>query len=466
MKYNQLLAWTLEMQQFSGSLEHCYLSTDRFVMALKGGTQLCYVLSNRDAFAYLDAEQQKPLEAKSIWQNLKNTQLSQLRIKENDRIILLNICHRDIYQQTTNYILVAELMTPQANLILCNDKMIIQDALKKYTYADNPQRQILPGLPYLEPKTSFSCSPSPDPTPAAGFPSFNAWFKHRYEHDIVVQQKADNIKIQSHRIEGELKKLRKKHKLQEQDLRQAELMDTWLACAEGLKSNLHNIVKGQQSFCTINYLDAEMKEIIIPLQADKSPKENLKFYVKKYQKAKKGLEIITANLAKTAKEIELTLELVKRVNDGEMLDLNLGKTEGVQQIIHKASQSDKLLNLKIGEDYQIVIGRKATENDFVTTELARPHDWWFHSRIYHGAHVILRCFRKQEPSPELIRHCCNLAAWYSQAKFSANVPVDYTQIRFVRKPRKSPAGYVIYSSHKTVYATPMDLRGVREALNL
>ncbi|MDP2172768.1 MAG: NFACT RNA binding domain-containing protein, partial [Candidatus Cloacimonadaceae bacterium] len=117
-------------------------------------------------------------------------------------------------------------------------------------------------------------------------------------------------------------------------------------------------------------------------------------------------------------------------------------------------------------DFEIVIGRKASENDFVTTQLGRPHDWWFHTRIYHGAHVLLRNFHKKEPTGETIRLCCSLAAWYSKAKFSTNVPVDYTQIRFVRKPRKSAPGYVTYSNHHTYFASPMDIRAVREALKL
>ncbi len=113
-----------------------------------------------------------------------------------------------------------------------------------------------------------------------------------------------------------------------------------------------------------------------------------------------------------------------------------------------------------------MVGRKARENDFVTTQLAQPHDWWFHTRIYRGSHILLRCFRKTDPSPELLNLCCSLAAWYSKARFSINVPVDYTQVRYVRKPRKSAPGFVTYTSHHTVFAEPKDLRTVRSELKL
>ncbi|HOU72739.1 MAG TPA: hypothetical protein PLB85_05085, partial [Candidatus Syntrophosphaera sp.] len=84
--------------------------------------------------------------------------------------------------------------------------------------------------------------------------------------------------------------------------------------------------------------------------------------------------------------------------------------------------------------------------------------------IYRGSHILLRCFRKTTPPDELISLCCSLAAWYSKARFSQNVPVDYTQIRYVRKPRKSPPGFVVYTEHRTVFADPRDLRSVREEL--
>ncbi|MDD4310676.1 MAG: NFACT RNA binding domain-containing protein, partial [Candidatus Cloacimonetes bacterium] len=315
-------------------------------------------------------------------------------------------------------------------------------------------------------KTSFQISGRDTQAVQTDVSEINTMFKDRYNNFVKLTAKEDFLKIQINTLNKEQKKLSKKLKHQEADLSQAEKADLWLAYAEGLKPNLPKIKTGQLHFTTVNYFDPDLQDICIPLLPEKSSLENMQIYMKKYHKAKKGLSVITENLKKTVGEIENTQQLIHRLQSGEIIDLNLGKQAEAKQIIQKASLSDKLMNLKIGEDWQIVIGRKAKENDFITTELARPHDWWFHSRIYHGAHVLLRCFKKQEATPELIKHCCNLAAWYSQAKFSQNVPVDYTQIRFVRKPRKSPAGYVIYSNHHTFYATPMDIRALRELLGL
>ncbi|HNZ89562.1 MAG TPA: NFACT RNA binding domain-containing protein, partial [Candidatus Cloacimonas acidaminovorans] len=267
-------------------------------------------------------------------------------------------------------------------------------------------------------------------------------------------------------LKKELQKLQKKREKLQQDLTNAEKADFWLACAECLKTNLHNLKTGRESFTAINYLDPALKEIEIPLQKDKSPQENLQSYLKKYHKAKNGLQIITKNLAQTDAEIEKIKDLIAKAEKGELPDSGIlpSKPTG-HKIVQNAILADKILKLKINDEFQILIGRRAKENDYLTTQLARPYDYWFHCRIYHGAHIVLKCLKKTEPSPQLIELCCNLAAWFSKAKFSTNVPVDYTQIRYVRKPRKSPPGFVTYTNFKSVFATPMSLKEVREKLS-
>jgi len=470
MKYAYLSDWAEEMLDFSASIEACQLIEDRFIVSLKGKRSLCIVLNSADSFPYLDSEVHIADAGKAMMPMLKNTQITKLRLDDSDRIMYVDILFKDIYQQSINYVMIIELMPPQANVILCQkreDKLLIIDSVRKYSYAENPQRQVLPGLIYTPPKTGFLPSrEKPEKPYPDGSTDCNAYFANRYEKVLKQQGVIQRKQSQTAQLNRELKKLNKKLTLQQADLAEAEKADYWRDCAEALKPNLKSIDPGQQEFVTINYYDPEMKEISIPLLPDKNPMQNLQHYIKKYQKAKKGHAIILSNLESTKGEIERTEALLARIEAGEELDLNLKSGSSASQIIQKASLLDRLLSLKISDDWQIVIGRKAKENDFITTQLGRPHDWWFHCRIYHGAHVLLRCFTKKNPGPELINHCCNLAAWYSQAKHSGNVPVDYTQIRYVRKPRKAAPGLVVYSNHHSVYATPMDLRELRDMLGL
>ena len=467
MKYSYLKQWTQEMIGYQAVIESVLLFPELLVLQTKDKKALCIVLSKRDAFIFLQDNFHPPQEGKKIWQKLNNCHLTGISLAENDRLAYLELQQRDIYQQNKKYFLIAELMPPQPNAILTDSELHILDALHKYSYADNPQRQILPGLVYTAPKTSFQPileevkSPYPD-----GSTTCNDYFIHLYYNKLKQEEEAENGQKICTALKKELQKLQKKREKLKQDLTNAEKADFWLACAECLKTNLHNLKTGRESFTAINYLDPALKEIEIPLQKDKSPQENLQSYLKKYHKAKNGLQIITKNLAQTDAEIEKIKNLIAQAEKGELPDSVIlpSKPTG-HKIVQNAILADKILKLKINDEFQILIGRRAKENDYLTTQLARPYDYWFHCRIYHGAHIVLKCLKKTEPSPQLIELCCNLAAWFSKAKFSTNVPVDYTQIRYVRKPRKSPPGFVTYTNFKSVFATPMSLKEVREKLS-
>ena len=98
------------------------------------------------------------------------------------------------------------------------------------------------------------------------------------------------------------------------------------------------------------------------------------------------------------------------------------------------------------------MGRSNTQNDQLTRESFKS-DYWFHTQRIHGSHVILRCAGRA-PSEEDIAEAALLAAWFSQARESGNVPVDYTEVRNVKKPAGGRPGMVIYTTCRTVNVTP------------
>ncbi len=459
----------MEQKPGSRSIESLLYQPELLLLSFKQGPQLAIVLSPCDAFPFFCPDLRLADSAKSLWPVLVNTQCTAIRLAEGDRILYLDIVHRDIYQQQQNYVLIAELTTPKPNLILAiknGEELKIHDAIHKYGFADNPERQILPGWPYFPPKKKASFPPETPPLPYPdGSNECNSYFRWHYHHVFTQQQDRDWKLHHQSILKQQLQKLNKKLIKQQAELEEAGKGDYFLACAEALKPNLPLLHKGQELFTATNYLDPELREIDITLLKDKNPQENLKTYLKRYQKAKHGLERITENIRTTQSEINELQILLQRLENGEMLDINLDIKDDAVSIRVKENQLSKLLQYHINDDWHIVIGRKAKENDFITTQLGKPHDYWFHSRIYHGAHVLLRCLRKKNPDDRLIELCASLAAWYSKAKFSTNVPVDYTQIRFVRKPRRSAPGFVTYTNFKSVYAQPLDIRAVREILN-
>lgn len=440
----------------------------------KNKRDLLLIATNQDSFPYWTDDLKSDKREEVIWNQLTHATLKSVRLADNDRVLYFDFELTDIYQQQQNYVIIAEFTAPKPNIILAvrSDELQIVDALQKYSYADNPQRQVLPRLPYQAPKTSFKPQTSEVELPlviepvAGGekilCPSVNDYLKNYHEHVLLAGAEIRaRISTRTH-WERELKKAAQKLAKQQEELKDADRAQHWQICAETLKTNLNNIKKGQTSLTATNYFDPDLAPIEIPLQSDKSPQQNLQFYLKKYHKAKRGAGIIRKNIAETELEIRHLQNILDRVDKGELVYAPRGRY--FASLGRKLDQAEKLLRLRLDDEFEIVIGRKARENDFITTQLAQPHDWWFHTRIYHGSHILLRCFKKTDPDANLINACCSLAAWYSKARFSLNVPVDYTQVRYVRKPRKSAPGFVTYTNHHTVFADPKDLRTLREEI--
>lgn len=477
MKYFMLRQWVTENRKQNLIVEKVQLSSQSMEIYFRNNSSLVFLYKGSSPLLYFSispsiASDNSPV----IWSQLSNAELYHISIADADRILIFNFKIKDIYQKILEYSLIFECMPPQGNLILCkpdNDKLIIIDALNKYTYADNPQRQILSGLPYDSPHTDFKPQAEQVAFPISFKPALgeelvlcnnvNEYFnKYRL---LVIEQKEQTQQKQrllSH-WKKELNKAEKKLHQQQAELKDAEKEKTWLIYSEVIKTNLHNIKKGNKSLDAINYYDPEMQQISIPLQTDKSPQENLKFYLKKYRKAKQGKAKIMLQLEKTGSDIDKINSILSYFDTDKwkMLDIDVKKPADV---LGKVKQTENLLRLAINGDWEIIIGRKAKENDLISTQIGKPNDWWFHTRIYRGSHILLRNYHKKEPSHTLIELCCGLAAWFSKAKSSENVPVDYTQIRFVRKPRKSAPGLVTYSYQKTVFVNPVDIQAAKEII--
>ena len=113
------------------------------------------------------------------------------------------------------------------------------------------------------------------------------------------------------------------------------------------------------------------------------------------------------------------------------------------------------------DGYVIFVGKNNKQNDYLTCKLANKNDLWFHTKDIHGSHVVLKLDKsidKYDKSQidSIIYKCATIAAFYSKAKQSSNVPVDYTFIKYVKKPNNAKPGMVIYTANKTLYVNPKE----------
>jgi len=152
---------------------------------------------------------------------------------------------------------------------------------------------------------------------------------------------------------------------------------------------------------------------------------------------------------KTIEEID---EVYNEVTENILFtDLKLNRKEKKTNK-KDVSMLDNYMKLKV-DDYDVFIGKNNKQNDYLTLKVAKDNDYWFHTKDIHGSHLILKC-NGQMPKEETIIRCAELASYYSKAKFSSNVPVDYTLAKYVKKPKGTPPGYVIFTNNKTVYVNP------------
>lgn len=304
---------------------------------------------------------------------------------------------------------------------------------------------------------------------AKAVPSINqavaAVFVDRQETERFSELKNSWLK----KVQAPLNKTRTKLGKQEQEAAQAEQGDEWRIMGELLTTYGSQIQKGNKSARLTNHYDPENSEIEIPLNPALSVWDNAQHYFKKYHKAKKGQLAIAAQLAKTRESLDYLESIETMVlNAVNQADLKLIQEEwelANNKQVKKANPSSKKKEapaeprqFQTPAGHTLLVGRNNLQNDRLTFKIADPTDWWFHTQKIPGSHVILRPKPGIAVDDETLNFACQLAAYFSKARQSTKIPVDYTQRKYVKKPPASKPGFVIYDNFKTAIITPdMDL---------
>lgn len=230
---------------------------------------------------------------------------------------------------------------------------------------------------------------------------------------------------------------------------------------ELIKANLYAIKNGSSFAEVPNYYDSEMKSIRIPLNPALSPANNANKYFKDYKKSYTAEGALTKLTALDREELiyfDSVLESISRCRDiSDIAEIReeLAEAGYIKQTQSRKKQKAKPVFKEFTslEGYKILVGKNNKQNDYLTTVLASKNDLWFHTKNTHGSHVIVFCGGK-EVSDETVLQAARLAALNSKAADSSQVAVDYTPVKFVKKPNGAKAGMVIYTTNKTVYVTP------------
>lgn len=284
------------------------------------------------------------------------------------------------------------------------------------------------------------------------------FYEKREQAERVKQKGRDLLKTATTARD----RVRRKLAAQEKELAACLDRDHLRICGELITANLYRMERGQSRLTAQNYYDENCADMDIPLDVRLSPQENAARYFKQYAKAKTAEKYLTAQLQKGGEELQylesVLQELAQAESEQDFNDIRTELTDGgylrgrgkKQPGFQRAS---KPREFRSSAGLRILVGRNNRQNDRLTTKDADKRDIWLHTQKIHGSHVIL-CTGGAEPDEQSLMEAASLAAYFSQAQGSTKVPVDYTPVKFVKKPAGAKPGMVVYATYQTMLADP------------
>ena len=283
------------------------------------------------------------------------------------------------------------------------------------------------------------------------------FYEARERQERTRQRGADLIRTASTARD----RLRRKLSQQEKDYAATQDRDQLRICGDLITANLYRMERGQGRLVCENYYDEAGGEAVIQLDPLLSPQQNAAKYYKRYTKAKTAEKHLGEQMAIARRDLEYLESVLEEIalaeTEQDFLDIRSElreagflKKQGKKEPRQRPARPREF---RTSGGFLVLVGRSNRQNDHLTLKEADRRDIWFHTQKLHGSHVILRTGGQAAGEDDLVE-AAKLAAWYSQARESGNVPVDYVQVKYVKKPAGARPGMVVYTGHRTVNVTP------------
>ncbi len=288
-----------------------------------------------------------------------------------------------------------------------------------------------------------------------------SFYTKKASSESIRQRSGDLLKF----LQTSLERCYKKLQIQDQTLKKASKRDKYKMYGDLITANIYRIEQGMKEVTLENFYSENMEKVVIPLKTDLSPAKNAQRYYTKYNKEKTA-ELETLKQKKLNEEeidyLESVQEAVLRCETNseitqirdELIEEGYLKNKGRLQ--RKKKETITPMHFVSDDGYDIYVGKNNKQNDYVTLKLARSTDIWFHTKGIHGSHAIVKTTDAMEVPDETYFQAARLAAYYSKGRGSENVPVDYTEVKNVKKPSGAKPGMVIYVDYNTLYVTPLE----------
>ncbi len=236
--------------------------------------------------------------------------------------------------------------------------------------------------------------------------------------------------------------------------------ETWKRYGDLLLANVHNAVREGNAIKVTDYFDESTPIIEIEGDSNKPLNEIAESYFRLYTKARNGKAMISQRIAaaeaalKSAGELMAHLEAAIDAGDAEFISSIVAPKQKVTEVKRKKKTDVEFNGARkfvSSDGFEILVGKKAVDNDFLTFRVARSLDTWMHAADFPGSHVVIRNPNRKEIPQLTLHQAARLAAFYSDARKLDKAAVNYTLKKFVNKPKRSAPGLVSMSSFKTLY---------------
>ena len=456
-----------------------------------------------------------PMFCMLLRKHLTGARILEIEQPYMERIVTLRLEALDELGDRVSRSLVLEAMGRRANLILLDGEGRIMECIRRVDGDLTTGRQVLPGLFYRMPEPRFGVPPllerelrfrgetgdlasaveklwdevgekggkpvmllregkpadfsflpilqyGPE-TELREYASFGAllddFYETRERQERTRQRGEDLVRAVKNAWDRTARKLEN----QRRELEATKDRERLRQLGDILTTNLHTLEKGRSTVRLQDYYDPECREVEIMVDPLLTPQQNAARYYKEYNKAKNAESALTRQIERGESDLaylESVLEnltLAEGERDLQEIWQELTDTGYLRRATKAAKREKRVtgkpMEFRTDSGLRVSVGKNNSQNDQLTLKLASKWDWWFHTQKIHGSHVILWT-GGAEPDELSVAQAASLAAWFSQGREAGKVPVDFTPVKYVKKPAGAKPGMVVYTTYQTRMAPP------------
>ena len=390
---------------------------------------------------------------------LANSVLQSIQKLENERILRFAFSARNELGQTENYTLIVQLTGRSANLFLLDANGFILDAMRENTGKGQEINEKY-SPPFREGEFVGKVEES---FPQGNFETLSEALDAHYleiETERAFQSKANTARS---KLNQEIKKREKLLKNLNKDLENHGDAENWKRFGDLLLANIALAKREGDKVFVTDFYDENTPTVEIKVEEHIPLTEAAEKFFKRYTKARnaneevaKRLKVVEAELSDFYEQKQRLEKAIEEKDEGFFAEIADEKSEK-SRISSKEKQTADFKGARqyfSSEDFEILVGKKAKDNDYLTFRVAKSLDLWLHAADYPGSHVIVKNPNRAEIPPKTLLEAAQIAAFFSQAGSQTKVAVHYTQKKFVGKPKGATAGLVSLSSFKTILVEP------------